>query len=67
MGKGKGAPEFWVAVVYPGTMLFEVDPIDGLTYTAIIVFLLIVVAIASYLPARRAARIDPMVVLRRQA
>ncbi len=24
MGKGKGAPEFWVAVVLPGTMLFEV-------------------------------------------
>jgi large subunit ribosomal protein L16 len=24
-GKGKGAPEFWVAVVLPGTMLFEVD------------------------------------------
>jgi large subunit ribosomal protein L16 len=24
MGKGKGAPEFWVAVVYPGTMLYEV-------------------------------------------
>jgi large subunit ribosomal protein L16 len=24
MGKGKGAPEFWVAVVYPGTMLFEI-------------------------------------------
>ena len=25
MGKGKGAPEFWVAVVKPGTMLFEID------------------------------------------
>jgi len=25
MGKGKGAPECWVAVVRPGTMLFEVD------------------------------------------
>ena len=25
MGKGKGAPEFWVAVVLPGTMLFEMD------------------------------------------
>jgi large subunit ribosomal protein L16 len=25
MGKGKGAPEFWVAVVRPGTMLFELD------------------------------------------
>jgi len=24
-GKGKGAVEFWVAVVLPGTMLFEVD------------------------------------------
>jgi len=25
MGKGKGAPEFWVAVVLPGAMLFEMD------------------------------------------
>jgi large subunit ribosomal protein L16 len=25
MGKGKGAPEFWVAVVLPGTLLFEID------------------------------------------
>jgi len=24
MGKGKGAPEFWVAVVKPGTIMFEV-------------------------------------------
>ncbi len=25
MGKGKGAPEFWVAVVKPGRILFEVE------------------------------------------
>jgi large subunit ribosomal protein L16 len=25
MGKGKGAPEFWVAVVQPGKIMFEVD------------------------------------------
>jgi large subunit ribosomal protein L16 len=25
MGKGKGAPEFWVAVVKPGRVLFEVE------------------------------------------
>ena len=25
MGKGKGAPEFWVAVVKPGRILFEAD------------------------------------------
>ena len=23
MGKGKGAPEYWVAVVKPGTILYE--------------------------------------------
>jgi len=23
MGKGKGAPEYWVAVIKPGTILFE--------------------------------------------
>jgi large subunit ribosomal protein L16 len=25
MGKGKGSPEYWVAVVKPGTILFESD------------------------------------------
>lgn len=25
MGKGKGAPEYWVAVVKPGRMLFEIE------------------------------------------
>ncbi|MBI1979227.1 MAG: 50S ribosomal protein L16, partial [Elusimicrobia bacterium] len=25
MGKGKGAPEFWVAVVKPGRILFELE------------------------------------------
>ena len=28
MGKGKGAPEYWVAVVRPGTILFESDGVD---------------------------------------
>jgi large subunit ribosomal protein L16 len=25
MGKGKGAPEYWVAVIKPGTIIFEVE------------------------------------------
>lgn len=25
MGKGKGAPEYWVATVRPGTIMFELD------------------------------------------
>ena len=28
MGKGKGAPEFWAAVVKPGVILFEVGEVD---------------------------------------
>ena len=28
MGKGKGAPEYWVAVVKPGRILFELDGLD---------------------------------------
>lgn len=28
MGKGKGAPEYWVAVVKPGTILFEATGVD---------------------------------------
>ena len=28
MGKGKGAPEYWVAVVKPGTILFEAGGVD---------------------------------------
>jgi large subunit ribosomal protein L16 len=28
MGKGKGAPEYWVAVVKPGTVMFELAGID---------------------------------------
>jgi large subunit ribosomal protein L16 len=28
MGKGKGAPEFWVARVAPGRILFEIDGVS---------------------------------------
>jgi large subunit ribosomal protein L16 len=28
MGKGKGTPEYWVAVVLPGTVMFEIGGID---------------------------------------
>src|SRR5574344_1028511 len=28
MGKGKGAPEYWVAVVKPGTVLFELGGVE---------------------------------------
>ena len=28
MGKGKGAPEFWVAVIKPGRILFEIEGVS---------------------------------------
>ena len=28
MGKGKGAPEYWVSVVKPGRILFEIEGVD---------------------------------------
>lgn len=31
MGKGKGAPEYWVAVIKPGTILFEAGGVDMAT------------------------------------
>ncbi len=33
MGSGKGIPEFWVAVVKPGTILFELGGINHATAT----------------------------------
>lgn len=45
-------------------LLFGVQPTDPLTFAAIAVLLILVAMLASYLPARRAARIDPMISLR---
>src|SRR5215210_858077 len=28
MGKGKGEPEYWVAIVKPGTIMFEISGVD---------------------------------------
>jgi hypothetical protein len=45
-------------------VLFEVDPADPLIYIAVSATLLLVAEFASWLPARRATRIDPVVALR---
>ena len=46
------------------TMLFEVKPTDPATYLAVTPLLLLIAGIASYTPARRATKVDPMLALR---
>jgi putative ABC transport system permease protein len=46
------------------TLLFELSPTDPLTFGTVAMVLALVAFFASYLPARRAASVDPMIALR---
>jgi putative ABC transport system permease protein len=46
------------------SLLYGIHPTDAITFTLVAVILAAVAMAASYIPARRASRVDPMVALR---
>lgn len=64
VGIAVGAGGAYVAGRALSSLLYGVAPQDPLVFVAVAAILLGVAAAASYLPARRAAKVDPMVALR---
>jgi ABC-type antimicrobial peptide transport system permease subunit len=54
----------WSVTRWIGSLLFEVQPEDPLTFAGVAALFCAVAAIACYLPARRAMRVDPVISLR---
>ena len=65
-GLAAGVAAAWMSSRVMESMLFSVTPTDPLTFASVGVMMLLVSVLASYLPARRAATIDPLVALRRE-
>ena len=59
-----GLPARWCSRDVLTTLLFGIEPTDGLTFVAVSMVLVAVAAVACFVPARRAASVDPMVALR---
>jgi len=49
-----------------GRLLFEVKPLDPAVYTAMTLTLLAVALVATWVPARRGTRVDPVIVLKEE-
>jgi putative ABC transport system permease protein len=49
---------------YLSALLFDVTPLDATTFVAASILFIVIAAAASYVPARRATKIDPLAVLR---
>jgi putative ABC transport system permease protein len=64
VGLGIGVAGALIVTRWMSSVLFGVKPTDPLTFTVVAIVLGAVAFLASYIPARRAMRVDPMVALR---
>ena len=63
-GVAIGSTIAFAAADYVGPLLFQVSPKDPAVFSSVAAILILVALVASLLPARRASRVDPAVVLR---
>jgi len=66
VGVGIGLMASLAATRAAETLLYSLKPHDPLTIGLAVLVMLTVAAVAGYLPARRAARIDPLAALRHE-
>ena len=63
-GIAAGLPLAWIASNAVRTMLFRLEPTDPSNIATALAVLALTSAVAAYLPARRASRVDPVIALR---
>jgi predicted permease len=59
-----GWPAAWMLAKLASTFLYGIQPHDALTFALVPPFLAVIALVACYIPARRAAAVDPMRALR---
>jgi predicted permease len=59
-----GLPVAWMAAKFSSSFLYGIHPHDLATFTVVPVILALVALLACWIPARRAARVDPQTALR---
>ncbi len=65
-GIGTGLVVSLVAARLVGQLTFGISPHDPTTFAGLSVLLAVVILAASWIPARRASRLDPIAALREQ-